>query len=324
MNTIFLIVAVFAIIKHIDYISKVVSLSSKIIFKNFLGIIFVVMLVGSIFFGFALLPLLVNTSNELILHLRYLSFLMLFWLFFISVYFVQVYISSVIVLEISNEDESSVFKSSFRNACYALGSISYSALLVAIISTLQLMVSDASKRNQRRDDGSNLISRIFSSMALALLSAIGDIAKMANAIALPYLSINGSSYEESVVKSYETLTHSGFENVASLFGIDFLVFNLILLHIGASMFFNYYFVLDYLGVSASSKEFVAFLISLIFAEFAGMVFTLLKFSVIALIFTSILLPNETKKYEPDFFDVLSKKNSEIKPAGDSNPTTNSN
>ncbi|KAM0681093.1 hypothetical protein GINT2_000878 [Glugoides intestinalis] len=245
---------------------------------------------------------------------------MQFWLLVACIYFIQVYISSVIVSEISNEDESSVFKTSFRNACYALGSISYSSLIVAIIYTLRAMVNDAATRNRSRDERPNLFSRILTSIALALLNALGDIAQMANAIALPYLSINGTSYQDSVIKSYQTLTHSEFENVASLMGIDFLIFTMTLLHCGLSVCFNYHFLIDYLGISPSSKGSVSISISVLFSGVAEILFNLLAFSVIGLIFTIILLPNETKKYEPSFFELLSKKKNDLQGAGDSTAT----
>ncbi|ELA41783.1 uncharacterized protein VICG_01135 [Vittaforma corneae ATCC 50505] len=314
INLIFILIVSIVILSHLDYIAKVISVASLIFFMNILGILLVITFVTSIFVLLSIPALLVDSTEPIIQNLRYLEILMASWQFFIALYFVQVFISSIIAAEVQKSGD--VFGAAFTNSCYALGSISYGALLVAIVTTLQAMIQDARSRNRDRNERPNLLLAITGAIASLLLDILGDIIKFANAIAFPYLSVNGTSYEESVAKSFQILTNSGFEKVASISGVGFVIFTMMLSFFGSSMLFNYYFFLSYIGLSGDPTQniIVSIVVTVLFGFIFGMVFSLLRAAVLALIYTTIAMPDETKEFDPEFVEILNEKKRQFEPA----------
>lgn len=314
INLIFIIIVSIVILAHLDYIAKVISVASLIFFTNILGILLVITFVTSVFVLLSIPALLVDSTEPIIQNLRYLEILMTSWQFFIALYFVQVFISSIIAAEVQKSGD--VFGTAFANSCYALGSVSYGALLVAVVTTLQVMVQDARNRSRDRNERPNILLAIIGAIAGFLLEILGDIIKFANAIAFPFLSVNGTSYEESVVKSFQILTNSGFEKVASISGVGFVIFTMILSFAGSSMLFNYYFFLDYIGLSGDPAKnvVVSIIVTVLFGFVFGMVFSLLRAAVLALIYTTITMPEETKEFDPEFVEILREKKRQFEPA----------
>ena len=108
-------------------------------------------------------------------------------------------------------------------------------MIVAIINTLQAMVNDSCRRNEERGQRENILTIFLTAVVSFLLELLGDIAKFANSILLPYLSVNGTSYEESVVKSFQLLVNSGMQTISSLYSVGFVIFTINLIFFGSSI-----------------------------------------------------------------------------------------
>lgn len=320
LTLVFVLIACLLVLSHIDYISQVISLSSKIFFINFFGILFVFILSTSMIIILTTPVLLVDSSNEIIQATRYLSLLLFFWEALICSYFLEVYVSSVIFSEI-NDDGEGIFTKSFKNACYALGSISYGALLYAIILVLQSMVAKA-RANQRNQGGKpNVLFLILSAIAKFFIDLLGSIVKFANQLAFPYLSVNGTSYEESVVKAFDLLVKSDLEKILSLNGVGFVIFTFILSFGIGSYLMNFYFILDRAGAGGSENEKIIWsvLIGVVSSMLFGNVFSLLKSAVLSLVYTCVAIPEKIKEYDHDFVNLIEKKKKELTPQSTEQP-----
>jgi hypothetical protein len=206
LNIIILIAVVFLILRHIDYISKMLSVAARIFFSNILGVLEVFLITNTLLVLQLLPAMMVDTTNDLVNHLRYVTVLLVFWTIFISYYFNHVYMASVVFNTMSGE--RSVFGTSISNSFCALGSISYGALLLAMIATLQVILSDARAAGKRDERSRSLFRSIIIAVSQFFLDILGNIVKFANALAFPYLSVHGTGYEESVAKSFQLVTGS--------------------------------------------------------------------------------------------------------------------
>lgn len=312
ISLIFILVACMLVLSHIDYISQVISLASKIFFANFFGILFVFLICELLSLILVFPALIVDSTNEIIVAIRYLSLLLFFWEMLIVSYFLEVYVSSVIFNEV-NHDGKNIFTTSFKNSCYALGSISYGALLYAILLVLKAMVQEARDNQRNRDRKPNLLAVILTIIAQFFIDLLGQIVKFANELAFPYLSVNGTPYEESVVKAFEMMTSSKIEKLMSLNGISFVVFTVILSFGIGSYLMNFYFILEKAGAKGSENEAIirSILMGIATASVFGSVFSLMKSAVLSLIYTCVAIPEKIREYDHDFVNLVENKKKEL-------------
>ena len=126
----------------------------------------------------------------------------LFWTLSNAIYFFKVYITSVVSYNLVEFGEHSRMSSVIKNSMYALGSICFAGLVVAVVSTLRFFVDQERDRRSNNRDRNGLVSIILCLMAV-LLSVLEDIIEFINALTLPYIAVHGEGYIESVKKSYD-------------------------------------------------------------------------------------------------------------------------
>lgn len=303
INLIFLIMAGFMILSSLTYISLALKAGSKIFFENFFSILAIQIACFLLFF-ISLIPVaLVNADNDVIKALRYMIVLYFCWAWTILSYFMEVLISSIVFFHIK-KDESGVIGNSLTNSFYAMGSIAFGALLIAVITTLKVML--ASSRSEQPGEKRNIFSVIVSAIAKVLLDILGEIVKFANNIAYPYLAVSGTGYQESVAQSFQVLTSSGYEKIASYYGLGFIV-TILTIFSGVSLFyFNSLFLFDALGVSAD-KNIYAIVLMIVFVALFNILFSLLRSAVMALVFATATCPTELKNYDPKFIEAIEEE-----------------
>ena len=108
-----------------------------------------------------------------------------------------------------------------QNVLRFLGSIAFGNLVVAVIYCSRISVEMANERVSRnnRDDRSILIL-IFHLIFLIL----GSLAEEFNKLTFPYLAIHGTSYKESVIRSFTLLGSQKVERQISLLCVDYLLY----------------------------------------------------------------------------------------------------
>ena len=126
----------------------------------------------------------------------------LFWTLSNAIYFFKVYITSVVSYNLVEFGEHSKMSPVIKNTMYALGSICFAGLMVAVVSTLRFFVDQEKDRRSNNRDRNNL-NGFFKNFLTVLLSALEDIIEFINALTLPYIAVHGEGYIESVKKSYD-------------------------------------------------------------------------------------------------------------------------
>lgn len=310
-NIIILLFVVLMIIRHIDYISKMLSTAARIFFSNIFGVLLVFSITNALLIIQLIPAMMADATNDIIRYLRYATVLLVFWTIFISYYFNHVYMASVVFTTISGE--GSVFTTSISNSFYALGSISYGALLLALIATLQTILSDAEAANKRSGErGGSLLRSIMISISQFILDILGSIVKFANVLAFPYLSVHGTGYEESVSNSFQLITSSDLGPLASFSGVNFVVGFVSLVFLASSGYMNLE-LFDKEGLSLDNIDNIVYIV-LVIAFFNAMfnnIFFLLKSAVLAVVFTAISAPQAVAEFDPELSDVLNQKKNEM-------------
>lgn len=306
INLLFLIMAGFMVLSNLNYISLALRAASKIFFANFFGVLFL-QIVCFIVFAILVAPAgLVNSDDPIIKQTKYLDILLVAWIGSILSYFMEVFISSVVFFQIKN-DKDGVFMNSLTNSCYALGSISFGALLVAIVTVLKAMVADA-QESQRRDRANrNPFAMIMMWIASILLEILGEIIKFANNIAFPYLSVNGTGYKESIAQSYQLLISSGFEKIAAYYGVGFVITMMTFFSAFSTFVFNTLVLFPKLSVGDDISLIFGIVLSILFGVLFSVVFSLLRSAVMALIYAMVTCQSELKSYDPKFVEAMEQE-----------------
>lgn len=312
LNLIILFMRVILIIKHIEYISKMLSIAAGIFFSNIFGVL-TVFLITSTLMAIQLIPaLMVDTSNSIVSYLRYIIVLSMSWTIFISYYFNNVYMASVVFNTISGERD--VFGTSISRSFYALGSVSYGALLLAIITTIRTILSDAENANRRsgKRGGGNLLRSIMHSISRFILNILGNIVKLSNTLAFPYLSVHGTGYEESISRSFQLMTSSDLGPLASFSGVDFVVEFFIIVFLLSTAYMNFE-LFNSLGLSLDNTDNVVYviLVVLFFWSLFIDILTLMKSAVLAVVFTVIAAPQAVARFDPELTNILDQKKNEM-------------
>ncbi|EPR77770.1 hypothetical protein SLOPH_1209 [Spraguea lophii 42_110] len=186
--------------RNIKFSAKVAQASTRIILK-YMG---VVILMITVLVSIAIILeycYLVATKNSkefaagnVILGIA--LFFSLFWTMFALLYFMRVFISSFVCLEILTYSHvSSILMEALSNTFYALGSIMFGAMLIAIVQTLRMLVS----RDEERSDS------ILNSILYFLLSMLEDVIRFANEWVFVHIALYGKSYVKTLKTSFQEL-----------------------------------------------------------------------------------------------------------------------
>lgn len=313
INIVVLLTVVFQIIGHIDYISKMISVSAGIFFSGMFGVLMVFLFTTTLLVIQLVPAVMVDTTNDIVSYLRYSIVLLESWTILISHYFNHVYMASMVFNIISGERDAA--STSLSNSFYALGSISYGALLLAMITTIKAILSDssriASERNRERASRS-LFKSIMLAISQAILNILGDAVRFANSFAFPYLSIHGTEYEVSVSKSFHLITSSDMRPITSFSGASFLVTFITMIFMLSNGYMNFE-LFSSLGLSFDNKSNIIYMgvVSLLFSAVFANIFFLIKSAVLAVVFTAISAPEATAKFDPELIEILNHKRNEM-------------
>lgn len=306
INLIFLVLAGFVIFANLDYIAHAMSIGAGIYFSNFLSILLMQIISFFVLILIMTPVFLADSKNDAVNMSRYLAIFLFVWTITITKIFMEVFISSVVLYHLK-APEDGIFSNALNNSTYALGSVSYAALLIAIISSLETMIQEARADQYHRDVSRSRSAAMSLAIAESLLSILGDVVKFANNIAFPYLAINGTGYSESVAQSFQLLVSSNLEKIAAYHGINFVVFLVTLLNSVALFFFNKLFIFEVLvGGKSSDLAYLAITLSA-FIAFFYIMFSLLRSAVMALIYAAAAFNKELKDYSPEFIDLLEEE-----------------
>jgi len=306
INTIFILIVAFTVLKNLTYISNVISVASRIILDNILSVSTVCLVMTLLMVASSASVALVDSDSNVVRWIRWVEVLMGWWKFTILVYFVRVFVSSIVVGAVAGA--RSVVGPALRNAVYGLGSISYGALLIAIIITLRTMIGSARDRNNNRG-GKSHGSDAALAIAEFFLSALQAIVETSNQLAFPYLSVHGTGYEDSVSESFKLITSSGVEKISSLSGVSFSIGLLSFMFLNLCAGFNYFFYLRLINPSIQPDALLiwSIVISGIFTFLFGAFLSLLDDAVLALIYTMATIPNKAKEFSLQFYEAFEAK-----------------
>ena len=314
INLIFLIIAGIVVLVNLEYVSQSLSIASKIFFQNFLSILGVQFICFFVLILLMAPAFLADTSEPVLKILAYASTLLFGWTATIISLFMEVFVSSVVFFHIKN-DESGIFGNAFNNSLYALGSISFGALLVAIVFTLKSMIADAKSANTGKNR--SIATSIFLSIAEGIVSLLGDVIQFANSIAFPYLSVTGTKYSEAVAQSFQVLTSSGLEKIAAYYSLDFVIITVTLISLYMIFNINNFGILPLMGAGTANDN-TTLILSAIFTAGFGFffysLFALLKSAVMSLIYATAACPSELKGYCPEFVELVEKEKKKHVPA----------
>ncbi|KAF7682766.1 Protein PNS1 [Astathelohania contejeani] len=192
--------------KNIKYTATILKASTKIIMKNILGIVTIIF-ISSCLQILQLFILLMNENKKVEnnFFLYFIFILQSFWTLANIAYFMRVYVGTIISLTLFKDtagEFSSLGFEALKNSLLALGSICLGGFLLALVTTLRLLLDKNEHENRERR---NIAGQIFAMILSVLLSILEDIIKCANDWSFSYLAVHGKSYVESVKGSWNVV-----------------------------------------------------------------------------------------------------------------------
>lgn len=282
---------------HIDYMAKMVSTSTKILFEYFgtiLALMFTIFLVATL--QCTLLSL-NECSHENTQVAFWFNIFAMIWTTYASSYFFQVFVSALIASHLTNLHENKkevgmAFKISF----FALGSICLGALLHALITTLRMFAESVRHSYENDNRGRSLILLLLLIFLQFLISIFESIIETLNKLAFPYLAIHGTNYKDSLVESTNLILGSNCKYLASFFGIDLALNMLVILYGALLIFLNIFLFSSNLHKILGTVAMGTFVFNYIFLCIGG-IFSLISAGCLALIFVSICSPAIVENYD---------------------------
>jgi hypothetical protein len=228
----------------------------------------------------------------------------LFWTLANFNYFFKVYISSVVAFHFVNSG-SGVFGDTLSNTVYALGSISYAGLVIAIVQTCKLLVNRARRDDREEQD---LFTKIMLCILVFFLALLEDIIQFANQFSMPYIAIHGCGYTESVRESFKLITsiNSIALSGVSLLNIALSQFSTLMICVTFGL--SYYTLSQDLKFDFQDKLFLSSAINTIVGVSVVYFITMSTFisSYLGLIYLYAERPNLVSDADPRISDVLKK------------------
>lgn len=300
ISLIWVLIFAFLILRHINYISKMLSAAAGILIRTF-PVLVLVLAISTTFMILQLLPMIIDSKdNQILQRLKWGNVLLQFWTIEIFAYFNMVLISSISYNILTSN--SCCLSKSLSNTFYALGSISYAALIMALISTLRMFVNE-----QRNGDRSR--RSIFSTILLAItgfiLDALSAIAEFANSLSMPYLAVFGTNYEDSVVKSFGLISSSGMGPILSLGVMNWITGIFLIPVIIVILSLN---IVVFKIEDAKSLEHSQIAVFIFFSYLLYLIFDALRTVMLTINFKVIDNEDDVKKYDSTIIDAIKEEN----------------
>ncbi|ORD93978.1 CTL plasma membrane transporter, partial [Enterospora canceri] len=143
----------------------------------------------------------------------------IFWINSFFMYLFDVFTAGIITGELlkktsseRDDREASVAGRALGNMAYAMGSVAFGALIIAVIKTLRYLVNLRRQRSGRSDEQPGTFEMVILCMADCILSLVESYVHVLNKFTFSYLAITGDSYRKAINDSFELLSKK--ENVA--------------------------------------------------------------------------------------------------------------
>ena len=227
-----------------------------------------------------------------------------YWTIFIVKYFMNVFISSIVAYEsLTTFGTSLILSCSLKNTLFALGSIFFAGLVVAVFYTLSHLADSNydDRANDRR--GSGGVLGLIAAIILSLIARFAEsIVEYIADYSLIYVAIYGNSISSSASEFCKKIT-SGTSNILFCSYIFQSVVSLVnttstfLLIVGFYIFEKYFFNINYNKLLVSKIIFSSFFSFFIVFTFCFAIVESLSFAFKTLI---VLHENEKKKMEEKF------------------------
>ncbi|KRH94749.1 Choline Transporter-like (CTL) Family [Pseudoloma neurophilia] len=291
--------------KQIKFAAVICQKSTEIISKNILLIVSYLTMCCSFFsilFYFIFISL-INMKNQVFeRHIAsFCIFLLIFWIFFNTLYSCRVLISSTIFLKFLSDTNSAV--EAFGNLLYSLGSICFGGLLIAIITSLRVLVDR--DRADREQSGS---STIFHAILICIFAMLEDLINYSNQWAFTYIALEGKSYIRSTKEAWQTLFEGRSyafinnylaETILGVFSLFYMLF----------FFVGLFFLKESLFSNLKSIEKVISLLYVltVYSFACTLIYSLFEAGVKALSFTFALFPDQVKSKDQELADAFERR-----------------
>lgn len=306
LDMLFFVTIAIAIYWNFKFLVKILSVGAKLMLKNIHSIFFV-MVINFIISSIIIFPSVVaDNKKEIVGYLKYVSLLLFFWSMYISSYFNIVFVSGMVSEIISQNTEYLI--TSLKNTFMAFGSICLGALILAIVKMLQNIVNTKKNNNNKTSSsGGNLLLLISYLIVVVLLKFIEESIKFANNMIYPYMSINGTSYKESLLNSFDEICKSGFSKVIALGALSKItsLFSFIYIHIGINIIIFSNVVKDL------TSFFISIMILLLFYSAFNSLFSMIESASMGILFKCIKSPDDVIKFDQELYSVVVEKNEEL-------------
>lgn len=197
-----LVLYVFVLRKHIRYAAAIVASAANVIVKNIFAVTTTLVLSTTAFlcllYFFCANSLGYASDNGRLSLLLVTGFFVLAWTFYVVYYFLRVFISSVVIVYFVYAQGVSRAAEALRNSLYAVGSICFGALIIAIVTVLRALVD-------RERDRSRGASGIFYVVALFLIDILHDLIAYSNEWAFCYVALTGRPYVAATKESWKII-----------------------------------------------------------------------------------------------------------------------
>ena len=232
---------------------------------------------------------------------------MFYWTIFIGKYFMNVFVSSIVAYEsLTTFGTSLILSCSLKNTLFALGSIFFAGLIVAVFYTLSYLAEsnlDDRTNDRRRSGDSGGVLGLIAAIILHLIARFSEsVVEYIADYSLIYVAIYGNSISSSASEFCKKIT-SGTSNIlfcSYIFQsmISFLnITSTFLLIAGFYIFKKYIFNINYSMFELYKMIFSSFFSFLIVSTFCFAIVESLSFAFKTLI---VLHENEKKKMEEKF------------------------
>lgn len=292
--------------KQIKYAAVIAQKSTEIISKNLLLIL--TYLLGSfcVFSSFmylilmALLDLQAKKMESMIAN--FCVFLLVFWIFFNTLYSCRVLVASTVFLKFLSDTSSAA--ESFANLFYSLGSICFGGLLIALVTALRAIVQQ--ERDERQRSGQSTILLVIVLLFIAILQ---DLIDYSNQWVFTYIALEGKSYVQSTKEAWQSLFDGRSRGITDNYLVESVL--------GLFSFFFYllftaglYFIKKdlFIDIAGNANKIVALSYVLLCYLFACiLVYSLFESGVKALTFTFVLFPEQVKRKDQKLADAFERR-----------------
>ncbi|EOB14224.1 hypothetical protein NBO_33gi001 [Nosema bombycis CQ1] len=292
--------------RQIPVVSKVLSYTTRICLNHFSSCLFGIAIcslvqIFQIFITYSVMLSLDAKRSTIVL---YAVFLNLFWTLANFSYFFKVYISSLVAFHFINSG-AKVFNDSMKNAMYALGSISFGGLIMALIKTCDVIVQN--ERNGS-DEDRNVFSKILMKILSFFFRHIIHFIEFANEFSMSYIAVHGCGYKEAVIESFKLIKGTSSIALGGLVLIKMMlgIFSLIMMCVTFAL--SYYIVGQNIKFDFNDHLFLFSFISTIVGCCVVYYVTMstIVSSYLGLVFLYIEQPSLISDMNPDIASALQK------------------